>query len=219
MSDENPDPTGTPNTDPADKSKESDDGDDDEFKGLSEEWQKKFKGLRSEIAAKRQDVKTAREESKVAKEEAAQLRKAKEDEELEKKKKNGEWEKVAEEKDKALLKANDRTMRAELRLAAQREGILDPSDVNSVPLEGLTLDDNGEVHGAEKLIKKLKADKPHWFKSADPPAQKSDPPKSTSKGADPPPGTPAPKDLSKMTAAELDAWEKDYLREVRSARR
>ena len=166
---------------------------DDDLKDLSpEQLKKKILEARSESKKRREESKSAKEEAKSAKEEAAALKKAKEDEETEKKKKAGEWEKVANEKDAALQKANDRTKRAELRLFAQKEGILDPSDVNSLSLESLTIDDNDEVHGAEKVIKKLKEDKPHWFKPVENAAAKKaeeEKPRATSSGkTEPPPG-------------------------------
>jgi hypothetical protein len=197
---------------------DDDEGDDDEeVKGLPEKWQKKFEGLKKQVARRSEDLQVAKQEVKIAKEEAAALKKAKDDEELEKKKKNGEWEQVAQEKDKALQRANERTMRAELRLFAQQEGILDPSDVNNLSLEGLTLDESGEVHGAEKVIKKLKADKPHWFKS--PEDKKVEPPKSTSSPIiEPPKGKAGKGELSDLSPAEYESRKKDFISGLKARR-
>ena len=189
-----------------------DDGDDD-LKALPDDWKKKVKDLRLENSRRRDDAKTAKEEAKTAKEEAAALKKAKADEETEKQKKNGEWEAIANQKDEALKKANERTMRSELKLFAQQNGILDPSDVNNLSLDGITIDDAGEVHGAEKAIKKLKGDKPHWFKSdtpATPPA-----PKPTSSGAEPPPGTASAKGLSELSPKEYEERKREFMAGVK----
>lgn len=199
------------------KSTLSESSDEDDLKGLPDEWRKKVKDLRLENSRRRDDTKAAKEEAKAAREEAASLKKLKEDEELEKKKKNGEWEEIAKQKDQALQKANERTMRAELRLYAQRAGILDPSDVNNLSLEGLTLDESGEVHGAEKAIKKLQSDKPHWFKAAE--DKTGEPPKSTSsKVIEPPAGKPDKKELSDLTDAEYETEKKNFFANLRSKR-
>ena len=171
---------------------DDDDDDDDEFKGLTPaQIIEKVKQARSESKKRREGEKSAKEEAKAAREEAAALKKAKDDEELEKKKKAGEWEAIAKEKDEKLTAANQRIIRSELRLIAQAEGIVDASDVNTIPLDGLTIDDKGEVHGAEKAVKKLKAEKPHYFKAAEDPASKKkeeEKPKPTSGVTEPPKG-------------------------------
>lgn len=203
----------------ADPKAEDKGGEDPELKGLPKEWHDKWNGLKKDISKKSEDLKTAKEEAKTAKEESAILRAAKEQEELDKKKKNGEWEEVAKKKESDLQKANERTMRAELKLIAQREGILDPSDVHTMPLDGLTMDEAGEVHGADKVIKGLKESKPHWFKTADTKKEdpKDPPPKPTGSSVPPPgKGLPAKEDLSGLTRAELDARWKDYVSGVRA---
>lgn len=183
---------GAPKSEP-DKSKETKAAvgeDDDDLKDLTpEQMRKKILEARSESKKRREESKSAKEEAKVAREEAATLKKAKDDEELEKKKKAGEWEEVAKQKDEQLSRANERIIRAELRLIAQTEGILDPSDVNTISLEGLTIDDKGDVHGAEKAVKKLKADKPHYFKPAEDANKKKEEekPKGTSSAVTEPP--------------------------------
>lgn len=188
----------------------TDKGEEDEFSSMTEEeLRKAVKGLRGEIAAKRVEAKTAKAE-------AAKLLKEKEDAELEKKKKNGEWEKIATEKEAALQKANERAMRAEMRAYAQKEGILDLSDINNVALDGVSMDETtGEIHGAEKVIADLKKAKPHWFKGA----EEQKPQSTTSKVSEPAPGKSAPPDYTSMSSEDFAKAEKEYLASVKAKNR
>lgn len=224
-----PAPDAQPPANPPENENENDD-DDDEFgdeESLSPEESKKLiKALRAGMAKRRQAVKDSKVREKKAADEAAALRKEKEDAETDRKKKNGEWESVAkdkdktiEEKEKAIQRANERSIRAELRAFAIKEGIKDPSDVNHMSLEGLSIDDEtGDITGAEKAIKKLKSEKPHYFKESE---NKDDGGKGKAKPtssslADPPEETESkPKDLSKMSNAEFADHKKQYIADLR----
>lgn len=100
-------------------------------------------------------------------------REAREKEELEKK---GEYEKIlakAESDRKAdaekfaseIAKRDRNALLAEAKVAAIKGGIIDPSDVASLDLSDLRMDESGNIPGIEKKIAELKTAKPHWFKA------------------------------------------------------
>lgn len=104
--------------------------------------------------------------------------------------------KDADEKVTAAAKAsNDRIARAELKAVALKAGIVDIDGLKLVDLSKLTLDDKGEVQGADALIDELKKSKPYLFGAA-----------STSGTGKVPPSEPPTKKLAKdMTDAEYAA--------------
>jgi hypothetical protein len=59
--------------------------------------------------------------------------------------------------------ADQRVIRAELKLVAKDAGMLDLDDLKLLDLSGMKIDENGEVIGAAELIKKFKEAKPHKF--------------------------------------------------------
>jgi hypothetical protein len=93
--------------------------------------------------------------------------------------------------------ANDRIIRAELKAEAIKAGVVDLDVLKLVDLSKVTLNDKGEVEGAEALIKAMKESKPHFFGT----------PNSTEKGGEPPKGgnKQAPKKVGEMTKEERDA--------------
>ena len=129
--------------------KHNDDDSDGWMDSLPEDKQKWIKKLRSEAAGSR--VKTRELEEKLAK-----IQTDKEAEEQEKLKEQNKWKELAEAKDQKLAAFNDRIIRTELKLFAQREGIIDPKDVEMISLENVKLLASGEVSGAEEAVKALK---------------------------------------------------------------
>ena len=73
---------------------------------------------------------------------------------------------VESEYKEKLTASERRYVRAEVRAAAIKAGIIDPDDVNSMDLSDLRVDDDGNVLGVEDLIAAGKERKPHWFKGA-----------------------------------------------------
>lgn len=59
--------------------------------------------------------------------------------------------------------ADQRIIRAELKALAVKEGLIDLDDLKLINLNGISLDENGEVQGAEELMKQFRAGKPHKF--------------------------------------------------------
>jgi len=59
---------------------------------------------------------------------------------------------------------NDRIIRAELKAQAALSGMIDMDGLKLADLSKVTIDDNGDVIGADELIKQLKESKPYLFK-------------------------------------------------------
>lgn len=110
--------------------------------------------------------------------------------------------KDADERVGAATKAsNDRIIRAELKAAALKAGMVDLDGLKLADLSKVTLDDKGEVQGADALMEELKKSKPYLFGAA-----------SSSTGKNPPPADPpANKKAKDMTPEELAAAEAAFL--------
>lgn len=115
----------------------------------------------------------------------------------------------AEAKHKEELSARDkRYIRAEVRAAAIKAGILDTDDVNAMDISDLRMDDAGNVIGVDEFVKAQAEKKPHWFKAADEADDKSkQPPASKPKGTD----KSKPFDAAKMDDKEWAAYKKRML--------
>jgi hypothetical protein len=102
----------------------------------------------------------------------------------------------------AEQRANERVIRAELKVAAQKAGMIDLDVLKLVDLTSVKLTEAGEVEGADALMTKLKEDKPHFF---------GNPVKGSSNPNPPPnPGDKNPKMAKDMTQAERDAFLKEH---------
>lgn len=102
----------------------------------------------------------------------------------------------------ATQKANDRIVRAELKALAVKEGIIDLDGLKLVDIAAVTLDENGEVKGAEELIKALKEGKPYLFGA----------PHTSNPEPKPKPNDPKPKNAMEMSKEEFEAAEKELTR-------
>lgn len=102
----------------------------------------------------------------------------------------------AEEKVKgAKTAADERIVRAELKAAALKAGMVDTDGLKLADLSKVKLNDQGEVEGADELMTDLKKAKPYLFGAA-----------STSNPTNPPPkDPPTAKKASEMTDAEYAA--------------
>lgn len=67
---------------------------------------------------------------------------------------------------RAEAAADERVIRAELRTAAFRAGMVDLDGLKLADLSGVTLNDRGEAEGAEAMMAELKAAKPYLFAEA-----------------------------------------------------
>jgi len=102
----------------------------------------------------------------------------------------------------ASTAANERIVRAELKAAALKAGMVDLDGLKLADLSKVTLDDKGEVQGADALMDEMKKAKPYLFGAA-----------STSTGKPAPPATPpANKSAREMSAEEYAAAEAAFLR-------
>lgn len=86
--------------------------------------------------------------------------------ELEQKAKEAEEkaQRALQQVDEYAKKSNDRIIRAELKAQAVAAGMHDLDGLKLADLSSITLDDHGDVVGAEELIAKLKETKPYLFK-------------------------------------------------------
>lgn len=98
--------------------------------------------------------------------------------------------------------ANDRILRAELKASALKAGMTDLDFLKLADLTKVTLDESGEVQGAEELMTSLKEAKPHWF---------GQPSQGTSSTATAPkPDQATPKTAKEMTKDERDKFLREH---------
>jgi hypothetical protein len=97
----------------------------------------------------------------------------------------------------AETKANERIIRAELKLAAKLAGMVDLDGLKLADLSTVKLKDDGTVEGADELMASLKEKKPYLFGTATTGSSNPTPPPK------PDPGT--PKHARDMTPAEREA--------------
>lgn len=95
--------------------------------------------------------------------------------------------------------ANERILRAELKAAALKAGMIDLDGLKLADLSKVKLNDSGEVEGAEALMTAMKEAKPYLFGTASTTTQTKEPPEK--KKAD-------LMDASKLTKEELRAEKK-----------
>jgi hypothetical protein len=108
---------------------------------------------------------------------------------------------LAEKVSAAEKAANDRILRAELKTAALKAGMVDLDGLKLADLTKVTLDESGEVQGADELMASLKEAKPYLF---------GQPVQGTSSTAP----APKPGDVKPKTAKEMSAEERArFLRE------
>lgn len=149
-------------------------------------------------------------------------RDAREKEELEKK---GEYDKAlakleadrkadAEKHAAEIAKRDRNALLAEAKVLAIKAGIIDPSDVASLDLADLRMDEAGNVAGLDKKIEELKASKPHWFKGDDKGDEENKAAKAQRAGASSAASTAAKTDIDWATksAGDIDAYLKTILR-------
>lgn len=97
---------------------------------------------------------------------------------------------------KAKADADTRIIRAELKAAALKAGMIDIDGLKLADLSKVTLKDDGTLDGADALMNDLKKDKPYLF---------GQPATTTHTGRAPEPNPPATKRASEMTAEEYAA--------------
>jgi hypothetical protein len=172
--DPNPDPTGAPPVPPAPRPPEP--------QTFSAEYVRELREENKGWRLKASEQETAAKTHKEAAEKAA---------------------KEADEKVSAATRAsNDRIIRAELKASALKAGMVDLDGLKLADLSKVTLDDKGEVQGADALMDELKKAKPYLFGAA-----------STSTGKQPPPaGDPKKKSAKDMTPEEYAAAEAEFLK-------
>jgi hypothetical protein len=98
--------------------------------------------------------------------------------------------------------ADQRVIRAELKAAALKAGMVDLDGLKLADLSTVKLNADGEVEGADALMDAMKKAKPYLF----------GPPSSSNGGKPPPPTPPATKKAADMTDAEYKAAKAELLR-------
>ncbi len=96
----------------------------------------------------------------------------------------------------ATTAANERVIRAELKAVAVKAGMVDLDGLKLADLSKVTLDEHGEVQGADDLMKALKESKPYLFGTTT---------STTHPGKAPPSGDPETKLAKDMTPEEYKA--------------
>lgn len=111
---------------------------------------------------------------------------------------------AADEKSAAATKAaNERVIRAELKAAALKAGMVDLDGLKLADLTTVKLNETtGEVEGADALMEAMKKAKPYLFGAAN----------TSNPGNPPKPGDPKTKKASEMTAEEYSAAKKAVIR-------
>lgn len=99
----------------------------------------------------------------------------------------------------ATQAANDRILRAELKAAAIKAGMIDMDGLKLADLSLVKLNDAGEVEGAEALMAAMKESKPYLFQNSSTTTQTS---------AVPPKKDDAPTDARKLSKQEYEAQKK-----------
>lgn len=69
-----------------------------------------------------------------------------------------------QDRDEKLKVSDIRYIRAEVRAAAIKAGIVDPKDVNNFDVTDLRIDEDGNIVGVDEFVATQKTAKPHWFK-------------------------------------------------------
>lgn len=100
----------------------------------------------------------------------------------------------------ATTAAQARVIRAEIKAAAIKAGMIDLDGLKMLDLSGVKLNDAGEVDGADALLDAAKKAKPYLFGDA----------KTSSTTPPPKPKEPTEKTAKEMTDAELRAFEKQH---------
>ncbi len=98
--------------------------------------------------------------------------------------------------------ASARVLRAELKTAALRAGMIDLDGIRLIDTVGLTLNEAGEVEGVGPLMRELKQRKPWLFGAAS----------SSSTATAPQPSPPRAKQATEMSADEWQAARAELLR-------
>jgi hypothetical protein len=111
---------------------------------------------------------------------------------------------VTEKTTAAEQRANERVIRAELKVAAQKAGMIDLDGLKLADVSKVTLEADGTVKGADELMTALKEAKPYLFGNATKGSSNPNPP--------PPPGDTQPKKAKDMTEAERAAFLQEHKR-------
>ena len=96
--------------------------------------------------------------------------------------------------------ANERIIRAEMKAAALKAGMVDLDGLKLADLSKVKLLDDGSVEGADELMAALKEAKPYLFSDAKGSSHTGNPP--------PPPKTPVAKKATEMTKDEYEVARK-----------
>lgn len=186
--------------------------------------QQYIKELRSESIGRKEAIKSEKAARADAERERDELKnaqkKATDDAERKRLEEEGKWKELAEKNQKDLDETiktyQNRTIKAELKAAAQAAGIIDADLADLIPKDKITVNDKGEIQGISEAVEVFKQSKPNLFGTqgvtAPPPAPVVKP---TGAGAGNPnpgvTGTPG-KPVMEMSNAEYEKYKQERLR-------
>lgn len=55
-------------------------------------------------------------------------------------------------------------LRDAVKINALQQGLLDPSDLNQIPLDNVGFKEDGSITGVTEFVQNLKTSKSHWFR-------------------------------------------------------
>lgn len=139
----------------------------EKYAGMSSE------DLIAELKAAKYEAGKYRNEKNELKAKTEAYEKEKSDAEAAKMKEQGEWQKLAEQREKELTefksKANQRAISSEIKNAAIAAGVTDAVTAKLISIDKITVNDDGEVVGAAEAVKAFQKEHPDLFKTpADP---------------------------------------------------
>lgn len=101
---------------------------------------------------------------------------------------------------------------------AAAAGIIDPDIVSLIPKAGVTVDDNGDLVGADAAVAAFKTAKPQFFRGAAAAAAPAPGPGSLLPTAPAPAADPGTKPVKEMTKQEYDASRRNYIAGLKGRR-
>lgn len=169
------------------------------------------KGQKAHIRKLRSQNAKRKEELSEAKTKLADYEKEKREAQRKADEEAGNYKKIAEEQRAQLEAKNQRIIRAEAKAAAVREGMVDPSLLDELPLKELSLNEDGEVIGLDKWMDAMKKNRSYLFEKSD------KKPAGTTSEKKPPAPNPSTKAKSalEMSPEEFEAAKADFLTEER----
>lgn len=201
---EEPKAAATTKNNESDNDELDEDGDWLDKSGLKDNQKNHIRKLMSQNKSKKAKLDEINEKLEQANTKLADYEKEKTEAQRKQDMEQGNWKKLAEEAEIKLKNKDEKLMRAEVRNHAIKEGMIDPSLIDLLPIDGVTLNEAGDVIGADKFIAKYKKEKSYLFGEVK--TDDKEPKGTTSGKTTPPPNTTVtPKNAMDMTPEQFAA--------------